>query len=511
MRRFLLFFFIQIVLYAQPNKKLLILHSYNQSYSWTKNIQNGIDSVFDNTLYEVHVEYMDTKRYHDIANFKNLVSLYKDKYKNMKFDAIIVSDNNAFSFFKFHREELFKDTPTIFCGINYLVKSDLDGLQNVTGINEKANILKNFQLIKKLHPDNKDVYVVVDTTATGNLAYTEINRLLETMPKDKVKYHILRGYSLEEVQKYLQDKNGVVLLTAFFRDDKQKSYEYYELVKALDRTIKQPLYGVWDINFGNGLIGGYLTSGFFQGKTAAQMAKRVLDGEHIDDIGVLYESPNSYMFDYKQMKKHGLRVEDLPKDYFIINYEKTFFEKNEIKIYVIMGLLTFLAIVIFNLLASIQKRKKAEKKLLESEKDLELKVASRTQELKMTIETLKKAQDKLVYSEKMSALGGLVAGVSHEINTPIGIGLTGITHFLHEVKAIKKNYEKEDLSQDEFEKFLENSSIIAELVHVNLKRSADLVRSFKQISVDQTSDIKRDFEVKKYTEKLLKREISFLI
>jgi signal transduction histidine kinase len=446
---------------------------------------------------------MDTKRHHSIANFKNLVTLYRDKYKNTKFDAIIVSDNNAFSFFKFNREELFKNTPAIFCGINYLVKNDLDGLKDVTGINEKPDILKNFKLIKKLHPKNRDVYIVIDTTTTGNITHRELKKLLEKMPKDEVNYHILRGYSLEELSRYLEDKNGVLLLTVFFKDSKQKSYEHYELVEKLDESINLPLYGLWDFNFGNGLLGGYLTSGFFQGKEAALMAKRVLDGEYIDNIEVLYESPNSYMFDYKQMKKHGLHVEDLPKNHFLINYKKTFYEENKREIYLALGVVFLLSVIIMVLLINIQKRKKAEKKLQESEKPLELKVESRTEELKSTIDILKKAQDQLVYSEKMSALEGLVAGVSHEINTPVGLGLTGITHFLDITKVINNHYKNDDLSQEEFETYLRDSLVLAEVIFSNLQKSAELVRSFKQISVDQTSEAQRSFNLKEYTSEIL--------
>jgi len=514
---FLLVFSTILLFSAQNNKKLLILHSYNQSYNWTKNIQDGIDSVFDKTEYEIHIEYMDTKRYHKIKNFKNLVQLYKDKYKNIKFDAIIISDNNAFSFFKFNRKEIFKDTSAIFCGINYLVDSDLDGLKNVTGVNEKPNILKNFELIKKLHPRNRDVYIVIDTTSTGNITYRELNKTLEKFPKSEVKYHILRGYSLKEVEAYLQNKKGVVLLTIFFKDIRGKSYEYYELVKALNKNINLPLYGLWDINFGNGLVGGYLASGYFQGKSAALMAKRVLNGEDIEKVKVLYDSPNSYMFDYVQMKKHGLRIKDLPKDYVLINYKKTFFEEYKKEIYFVSSILIILSIIIILLLINIQKRKRAEKKLQESEKNLEITVENRTQELKSTIDTLKKAQDQLVYSEKMSALGGLVAGVSHEINTPIGLGLTGITHFLDMTKEISNNYKNENLSQDEFENYINDSLTLANVIYSNLHKSAELVRSFKQISVDQTSEAKRNFNLESYTQEILvsltnltkKREITF--
>lgn len=508
-----------LLLSAGQTKQLLILHSYNQSYSWTENLQKGINSVLNPTEYEVHIEYMDTKRYGNKKHYKNLVTLYKNKYKNTKFDAIIVSDDNAFNFLKFNRKSLFKDVPVVFCGINYLKKSDTEGLSNITGISEEADILKNFQLIKKLHPQNRDVYVVIDVTTTGNRVKNEVDKVLETMPKDEVNYHILQGLTIDEVQSHLKDKKGVVLLTVFFNDSFLNTYEYYELIKKLDANVNLPLYGLWDMNFGNGLVGGYLTSGFFQGQEAAKIAKSVFDGVDINTIDIKYKSPNKYMFDYKVMQKYDIEIGDLPKEHVLINYKKPFYKRYMLEISLVIIFMIFTWIIIIDLLINIKRRKKAEKSLLQTEKNLEKKVKQRTSELAENIKNLEHTREQLVHSEKMSALGGLVAGVAHEINTPIGLGLTGMTHFDEETKNVMKLYESNNLSQDEFEKFIKTSGELSKVILSNLRKSAELVQSFKQISVDQSSEIKREFNLDEYTHEVFlsltsaikKHDVSFII
>lgn len=124
-------------------------------------------------------------------------------------------------------------------------------------------------------------------------------------------------------------------------------------------------------------------------------------------------------------------------------------------------------------------------------------------ELEISLENLKLTQNQLVESEKMAGLGGLVAGVAHEINTPVGIGLTGITHFLQITEEIKKDYESDNMTQEAFESYLNVSEDLANQINLNLKRMAHLVRSFKQVAVDQTSEERRTFNLKEYIDEVL--------
>lgn len=125
------------------------------------------------------------------------------------------------------------------------------------------------------------------------------------------------------------------------------------------------------------------------------------------------------------------------------------------------------------------------------------------EELSKTLDNLKITQDKLVESEKMSSLGGLVAGVAHEINTPVGIGLTGISHFLDITQDVKKKYDTECMTQDVFENYLTTSEELAIQINSNLKKTAQLVKNFKKISFDQTSEEQREINLKEYLDDIV--------
>jgi signal transduction histidine kinase len=125
------------------------------------------------------------------------------------------------------------------------------------------------------------------------------------------------------------------------------------------------------------------------------------------------------------------------------------------------------------------------------------------QELQTTLENLHRTQAQLIESEKMAALGGLVAGVAHEINTPVGIGITAISTLLDEVERMAELFKNDAISRDDFRQFLQSVFDAGALIQRNLERTAALIQSFKQVSVDQISEQQRTFLFRDYLNDIL--------
>lgn len=158
----------------------------------------------------------------------------------------------------------------------------------------------------------------------------------------------------------------------------------------------------------------------------------------------------------------------------------------------------------------IDERKKAEKsletaniKITESRDHLEELVDIRTKELKNSLYDLKNTQNKLIESEKLSSLGGLVAGVAHEINTPVGIGVTAASHLESEAKEIKALYEREEMTKKIFYNFLNVAVESSAIILSNMKKAANQIRSFKQVAVDQSCEEIRTFNLSEYIDEIL--------
>ncbi|MEO1559328.1 MAG: ATP-binding protein, partial [Cyanobacteria bacterium J06632_19] len=135
--------------------------------------------------------------------------------------------------------------------------------------------------------------------------------------------------------------------------------------------------------------------------------------------------------------------------------------------------------------------------------NLEQKVQQRTKELSDTLEELKTTQNKLVESEKMAALGSLVAGVAHEINTPVGTSITVASNLAAKTEDFADNIAKGQLKRSVLNNYIEIAQKSTDLLVQNLNQAGDLVNSFKQVAVDQTNLELRHFRVKEYIEGVL--------
>ena len=172
----------------------------------------------------------------------------------------------------------------------------------------------------------------------------------------------------------------------------------------------------------------------------------------------------------------------------------------------------------------ITERKKAERALQESHDSLERKVEERTRELMAaneelralneemiamnedlvhTNESLQTMQKHLVQSEKMAALGSLVAGVAHEINTPVGVGVTAASHLSNITEQFLSSCVNCAPERQELKEYLEDIQEAASIIQKNLERAGRLIKSFKQVSVDQSSESRRTFKVREYLDEIL--------
>lgn len=122
----------------------------------------------------------------------------------------------------------------------------------------------------------------------------------------------------------------------------------------------------------------------------------------------------------------------------------------------------------------------------------------RRQEAESALARLRDAQEAIVQAEKLASLGSLVAGVAHEINTPVGIAVSCASHLADATAELRRRVEAGDLSRGDFNRYLATAGDTSDLILVNCDRAAQLIASFKQVAVDRASEEKRVFDLGAY-------------
>lgn len=379
MRKFFLFFFCFIILprcfsaeiSRDLGRKVLVLNSYHSGYDWSDSILESIGAEFKKSSGDtaLAVEYMDMRYSNAEDVYPVLYELYKLKFADVKFEAIISCDDYALEFLLEYRDRLFKDVPIVFCGVNAFKEHKIAGQKQITGITEDLDIYRNFDMIIRLFPDVKNIVVVCEKT--NPIAYSEI---VSAFPKyqDRLGFTVFKDVTFEELGRGLRKigDDSVILFIGFSTD---VTGNYIPLEKSYRRIVDntdRPIFCLWRSLIKYGFLGGVVCDSRLQGEIAAKRAIEILSGESADDMAIIKEGFNQPIFDYNSVKRFKIPFSKLPPGSILLNEPESFYYLYKSYIWFVSCVVIVLSISIFFLLFNILRRMSAEKALRESQRCL---------------------------------------------------------------------------------------------------------------------------------------------
>jgi diguanylate cyclase (GGDEF)-like protein len=304
----------------EADYKVLVLNSYHEGYEWSDDILEGIKIQFAKELFDtsITVEYLDTKVNYD-ENYREMVYKFLvNKYSGKNYDVIIASDDNAFAFMQEYGEEVFPGIPYVFCGVNYFDDSIIQ--DNFTGVVETYSLDDTLAVALEVNPKLKHIYVFNDDSRTGKAVQKNIDETISRLSY-QLSFHTLRDKTKDEQLKIISSlsDDSAIVFGAYFIDSLGNPIDHNETLKEFSDTSAVPIYGLWEFALGNGITGGSLASGYFQGETAGEYAIRILKGEEPNSIPINHNVKNSYKFDYNLLLNYDIPIEKLPSSSTVIN------------------------------------------------------------------------------------------------------------------------------------------------------------------------------------------------
>jgi signal transduction histidine kinase len=358
-------------------RKVLLLHSYHPNYLWTKLITSSVEFVLGQYKDAVvtDIEYMDTKHFDDQTHYENLYALYKNKFNHRKYELIITSDNDALLFLLKYRKEFCPDVPIVFCGVGDFNDSMLAGQEGVTGVTEEPTFEPTIEIALKLHPLAKQV-VILDNRKVGKYRLRE-KQIEELGQKFSQRARFIHTFLDEATTEGLLKKIGglgtgsiVILASTFTTSGRLDPYRGTK--HLIEEKCGAPIYVLTERWFDYApVMGGKLNCGYYQGRTAAELAVRILDGENPKNIPILRGTADKYMFDYIQLKRFGIDLSQLPQGSVIVNEPQSFYYLYKKRIWTVTGIILLLVAMVIILSGNIIRRRRAEKEVRLLQKQIE--------------------------------------------------------------------------------------------------------------------------------------------
>jgi len=456
----------------QTPERVLVIHSYSESYNWTNRLTQGILDYQPKDA-DIRIEYMDSKNYYSEEDLQVFHDYMAYKYSHISFDVIITTDNRALQYILEHRD-FYGHTPVFFAGVNSMDDFDFSAHEDLYGIIETLSIQDTLEAAKDLKPNLRTIHVVVDSSVTGQSTRNEITKAIDS-------HYNLVFYddkTLEEIEfslRHIDDEEAIVLLAFYIVDPRGFSIDTHIMTERVTQASTVPVFGLYEFSFNFGIVGGKLLSGYEQGKRLVELMDAYYQGSY-ENRYIETNEVNQNMYDYELLKKFNLQTNEIPKDAIVINKPESFVERyGDILLYVT---LIILILIIYIIALRYQVKHQTTKNIIMNQR--------------------------LSEKEKLASLGEMMNRISHELNTPLGNSIITANYIRKTNNEILEEFNDGKLSKSHLIEKLSGIDYSTNMLEESLEKANELMKAFKVFSDHNDHDNENYFDLVYYLRNLIK-------
>ena len=344
-------------------RRILILNEVNSSYPGNRIVNDGIQAALKDSpdRLQLYSEHLDTSLFPDPAVQQEFRAFIIRKYQNRKPDVIITMGPSPLQFMEEVHQRVFPGVPIVFCVPNANAPGAPALDSDFTGVENDMAPAETVQIGLQLQPGTKNVVVVGGVAPFDRAGLAAVKEALKAY-EGRLDISYLTDLPVPDLLKRLQHlpNHTLVLLTSVGQDAAGSSFKANEIAPLVAAAANAPVFGLFDVFLNHGEVGGYLSNLSEQGRVAGDMALRILQGKKPHDI-LRVKGVNTYMFDWRAIKRWGLMEKAIPPGSIVVNRQFTVWESY--KWYIIGGISLFLGetLLILTLAWERNRRRKSER------------------------------------------------------------------------------------------------------------------------------------------------------
>lgn len=378
-------------------RQVLTIFLFKQGLPWAYRIHEGMRNALKESAgipIELNVEYADQSRFPEKEYRDKIFDLYSYKYSDRNIDLVIAVGDETADMLQENATNFFSDIPIVLVmSRRKKIPSNQLGSRMVV-MNWGFDFRKTVRIAMRLLPRTRHLYVVGGVSVTDRsimgLAVSDLKALSHELD---IKY--LSGLKKEELLSRVSKlpEHSAILYLTMFRDGAGHSFVPRNVLAQISRHANAPVFGIADTYLGHGIVGGALLSASDQGSKYIQLARRILEGEPLDNYRYTGKS-NRLMFDWRELKRWSIDIDKLPPDSIVRYHAPSVWDQHKWKIIALMMVLSMQAFAIAFMIMQRVKRNRAEKEA-------------------------QRLREEFAHVSRVQVMGELAASLAHEINQPL--------------------------------------------------------------------------------------------